>query len=44
LIGTSSHPEAATMLRHLAVREGLPEKVRSALLEIVYKMDQAQPV
>jgi hypothetical protein len=44
LIGTSSQPEAATMLRHLAVREGLPEKVRAALLEIVYKMDQAQPV
>ena len=44
LIGTSSHPEAATMLRHLAVREGLPEKVRSALLEVVYKMDQTQPV
>jgi HEAT repeat protein len=44
LIGTSSHPEAATMLRHLAVREGLPEKVRSALLEVVYKMDQTQMV
>jgi HEAT repeat protein len=44
LIGTSRHPEAATMLRHLAVREGLPEKVRSALLEVVYKMDQTQPV
>jgi HEAT repeat protein len=44
LIGTSSHPEAANMLRHLAVREGLPEKVRSALLEVVYKMDQTQPV
>lgn len=44
LIGTSSHPEAATMLRHLAVREGLPEKVRSVLLEVVYKMDQTQPV
>jgi HEAT repeat protein len=44
LIGTSSNPEAATLLRHLAVRDGLPEKVRSALLEVVYKMDQAQPV
>lgn len=44
LIGTSSNPESATMLRHLAVREGLPDKVRSALLEIVYKIDQTQPV
>ncbi|MDT5060272.1 MAG: hypothetical protein QOH63_731 [Acidobacteriota bacterium] len=44
LVGTSSRPEAATLLRHLAVREGLPEKVRSVLLEVVYKMDQTQPV
>lgn len=44
LVGTSSRPEAATLLRHLAVRDGLPEKVRSALLEVVYKIDQAQLV
>jgi HEAT repeat protein len=44
LVGTSSRPEAATLLRHLAVRDGLPEKVRSALMEVVYKMDQTQLV
>jgi ABC-type xylose transport system substrate-binding protein len=44
LVGTSSRPEAATLLRHLAVRDGLPEKVRSALMEVVYKIDQAQLV
>jgi hypothetical protein len=44
LLGTSGHPEVSTLLRHLAVRDGLPEKVRSALLEVVYKLDQTQPV
>jgi HEAT repeat protein len=44
LIGASNHPEAASLLRHLAVRDGLPEKVRSALLEVVYKIDQTLPV
>ena len=44
LLGTSGGPEVATLLRHLAVRDGLPEKVRSALLEVVYKLDQTQPV
>lgn len=44
LVGTSSRPEAANLLRHLAVRDGLPEKVRSALMEVVYKIDQAQLV
>ncbi|HJU56044.1 MAG TPA: HEAT repeat domain-containing protein [Pyrinomonadaceae bacterium] len=44
LLGTTGQPEVATQLRHLAVRDGMPEKVRSALMEVVYKMDQAQPV
>lgn len=44
LLGASGHPEVSTLLRQLAVRDGLPEKVRSALLEVVYKIDQAQPV
>ncbi len=44
LLGTTGQPEVATELRHLAVRDGMPEKVRSALMEVVYKMDQAQPV
>jgi HEAT repeat protein len=44
LLGTTGQPEVATQLRHLAVREGLPEKVRSALMEVVYKIDQTMSV
>ncbi|MDT4895797.1 MAG: hypothetical protein QOH25_874 [Acidobacteriota bacterium] len=44
LLGTSGQPEIATQLRHLAVREGLPEKVRAALMEVVYKIDQTLSV
>ncbi|HWS98999.1 MAG TPA: HEAT repeat domain-containing protein [Pyrinomonadaceae bacterium] len=44
LLGTTGQPEVATELRHLAVRDGMPEKVRSALMEVLYKMDQALPV
>jgi HEAT repeat protein len=44
LLGTATSPEVATLLRHLVVRDGLPEKVRSALMEVVYQVDQAQPV
>jgi HEAT repeat protein len=44
LLGTATRPEVATLLRHLVVRDGLPEKVRSVLMEVVYQVDQAQPV
>lgn len=44
LLGTSGEAEVATTLRHLAVREGLPEKVRSSIMEVVYKMDQVAEV
>lgn len=44
LLGTASGPEVAQLLRHLVVRDGLPEKVRSALMEVVYQVDQTQPV
>jgi HEAT repeat protein len=40
LLGSTGQPEVATQLRHLAVREGMPEKVRAALMEVVYKIDQ----
>ncbi|HEY0006037.1 MAG TPA: HEAT repeat domain-containing protein [Pyrinomonadaceae bacterium] len=43
LLGLSGGPEVSEQLRPLIVRDGLPEKVRTALLEVVYKMDQAQP-
>lgn len=44
LLGLSGQPEVGQKLRHLAVRDDVPEKVRGAVLEVVYKMDQAQPV
>lgn len=44
LLGISCRPHVSQQLRQLVVRDGLPEKVRGALLEVVYKLDQAQPV
>jgi HEAT repeat protein len=44
LLGVSGQPEFAKPLRHLAVCEGMPEQVRTALLEAVYKIDQMLPV
>jgi HEAT repeat protein len=44
LLGTTAQPEIATQLRHLAVRDGMPEKVRAALMEVVYKIDQTMSV
>lgn len=44
LLGTTGQPEVATQLRHLAVRDTLPEKVRAALMEVVYKIDQTAEV
>jgi HEAT repeat protein len=44
LLGTAGQPGVAEELRRLAVRDGMPEKVRSALMEVLYKMDQSQPV
>ncbi|MEA2172703.1 MAG: hypothetical protein QOD00_295 [Blastocatellia bacterium] len=44
LLGLAGKPAVAVQLRQLVVRDGLPEKVRTAILEVVYKIDQAQPV
>lgn len=44
LLGLSCRSHVGNQLRQLVVRDGLPEKVRGALLEVVYKLDQAQPV
>jgi HEAT repeat protein len=44
LLGMSGSPEIVQQLRQLAVKDGLPEKLRTALLEVVYKIDQALPV
>lgn len=44
LLGLSGSPEIVQQLRQLAVKDGLPEKLRTALLEVVYKIDQSLPV
>ncbi len=44
VLGVSAQPEIASQFRLLAVREGMPEQVRTAILEVVYKLDQMQPV
>jgi HEAT repeat protein len=44
LLGSTGQPEVATQFRHLAVRDGIPENISAALMEVVYKIDQAQPV
>ncbi len=44
LLGSSAQPEIAPALRQLAIRESVPEQVRTALMEVVYKLDQMQPV
>jgi HEAT repeat protein len=44
LLGTTCQPEVATQLRHLAVCEGMPEKVGAALMDVVYKIDQTAEV
>jgi HEAT repeat protein len=44
ILGSTSQPEVATQFRYLAVRDGIPENISAALMEVVYKIDQAQPV
>lgn len=42
LLSTIEEPEIFDQLRELAVREGLAEEVKTALLEAMYKLDQAK--
>jgi HEAT repeat protein len=44
LLGMTGRPEVSQQFRQLAVRDGLPENVRTSLLEVVYRIDQALPV
>lgn len=43
LLSRTGHPGAYNQLRELAVKEGMREDVKTALLEAVYKLDQAKP-
>jgi HEAT repeat protein len=42
LLSCTSQPETFEQLRELAVKEGISEEVRTALLEAMYKLDQAR--
>src|SRR5688500_19965954 len=39
----TGHPGTFNQLRELAVRDGMHEEVKTALLEAIYKLDQAKP-
>ena len=43
LMGLSGQPEIAIQLRQLAVREGMPEQLRTVLIDGVDKIEQMQP-
>ncbi len=42
LIGCTGQPEVFDQLRELAVRDGMPEELKTILLEAMYKLDQAR--
>src|SRR3712207_6045592 len=44
ILGIFGKPEVLPSLRELAVTDGIPETVRMALMEVVYKIDQAMNV
>ena len=42
VLGLSGQPEVAQELRQLAGRDDIPDAVRTSILEVIYKIDQAQ--
>ncbi|HYJ84472.1 MAG TPA: HEAT repeat domain-containing protein [Pyrinomonadaceae bacterium] len=42
LLGCTGHPETFGQLRELAVKDGIGEVVKTALLEAMYKLDQSR--
>ena len=43
LLARTGHPGTCNQLRELAVRDGMHEEVKTALLEAIYKLDQTKP-
>lgn len=43
LLACTGHPATGNQLRELAVRDGMREEVKTALLEAMYKLEQAKP-
>jgi HEAT repeat protein len=44
VLNVAAQPDLAPTLREIVSGEGLPENVRTAMLEVLYKLDQDQPV
>jgi HEAT repeat protein len=44
VLNVAAQPDLAPKLRQMVAGEGLPEIVRTALLEVLYKLDHEQPV
>lgn len=44
VLNVAAQPDLSPKLRQMVAGEGLPEDVRAALLEVLYKLDQDQPV
>lgn len=44
VLNVAAQPDLAPKLRQMVAGEGLPENVRTALLEVLYKLDHDQPV
>lgn len=42
VLSVAGEPDVAPKLRELVALEGMPEKVRTAMLEVLYKLDQKQ--
>ena len=44
MLNVAALPELAPKVRELVAAEDVPENVRTALLEVLYKLDQEQPM
>lgn len=44
VLSVAGEPDVVPKLRELVAGEGIPEKVRTAMLEVLYKLDQKQTV
>jgi HEAT repeat protein len=44
VLGAAGLPDSLPGLRQMAVRDAISENVRTAILEVIYKIDQNQPV
>ena len=43
ILNVAARPEVAPKLREMIAGQGMPENVREAVLEVLYKLDQELP-